>query len=136
MKISEIHGDKVQALLLENLGDKPELVECSTNPEHGYRQVDVGLLMHGKVQYQPCLKCMARDRFVRQGVPPEVAEATRKNYSITHSEQQHQFNLWERWVQAHIKREDEKTFLLMLGTVGTGKSHLATAAFKALGGGW
>ena len=136
MRIDEVMGDRVQKLLLDNLGSQEEQIECSSNSAHGHRQVDVGMLLHGRVQYQPCLKCMARDRTIGQGVPPELAEVTRKGYAISCSAQQHAFNTWSRWLENHLKQEGEKTFLLMLGTVGTGKSHMAVVAFKALGGGW
>lgn len=86
--------------------------------------------------YSPCPECEAGERQARQrrywarrGVPERVLEATLANYEATSDGQRRAVRLVKEWI---AKRGN---FLILLGTAGTGKGHLAAAAMKAIGGG-
>jgi len=68
-------------------------------------------------------------RFVNMGVPERVSHATFDNYEIYEDKQNGALAAARRFVAK------ARGFLVLVGTAGTGKSHLASAVFKTLGGG-
>lgn len=69
-------------------------------------------------------------KWIQQGVPFKTAHATFDNY-LTGSDKQKIEAV--KMVERQVKRR--KGFLLLFGKYGNGKTHLASAAFKAMGGG-
>jgi len=68
-----------------------------------------------------------RARLERYGVPQRVLHATLSNYDVRTDSQREALRTVRAW------KEGEKPFLLLLGTCGTGKGHLAAALFRASG---
>jgi DNA replication protein DnaC len=89
-----------------------------------------------RTAYAPCGECggeaaRARQRaFWRQrGVPERVLDATLANFVAETGRQEHVCAKVQEW----IKRDG--TFLVLRGTPGTGKGHLASGCLKAHGHG-
>ena len=83
--------------------------------------------------YDICEWCQRENRILRtlsqSGVPSRVRSATFANYQ-TYDERQRDA---ARQIRAWIK-DESKVFLLLLGSCGTGKGHLAAAASRAFVG--
>lgn len=85
-----------------------------------------------RLVYTPCPEC-AHDRLVNEkcrkwilrGVPKKVAHATFDNYITGNSEEKTKAK--KRVETIHARRSG---FVILTGTPGTGKSHLAAALFK------
>lgn len=86
--------------------------------------------------YAPCPDCAtdkakaAQRRFwARRGVPERVITATLENFAADTEEKVIALGKVRQWIK------DNGVFLLLMGTVGTGKSHLAAGCLKAQGNG-
>lgn len=86
------------------------------------------------IVYKRCEKCAADDalrlrstEFVRCGVPEVIAHASFDNFICRTQEDGENLSSARRFAAA------QKGFLVLLGSVGNGKSHLAVAVARALG---
>lgn len=83
--------------------------------------------------YLPCSKCVqeaANQKLQEFGVPRNLIHATFDNFIPS-----------DEFDTSHVEVvksfcENPRGFLILLGGVGTGKSHLATAALRSIGRGW
>lgn len=86
--------------------------------------------------YAPCPVCLAtvaneqkRAFWARRGVPERVLDATFANFEADTDEKRCAVTACRSWVRRR------GNFLLLIGTAGTGKGHLAASALKASGAG-
>lgn len=120
-----------------NLGDRPDRIPCTNDPDHPMRIIDAGYLAQGGIRYLPCKPCQQLRRFSRCGIPPRLMAAKVNGFKATTPAQENVVKQVTDWIQSHRDRSrDRETFMLLAGKPGTGKSHLAAASLKALGGGW
>jgi len=121
------------------ISKQPQSITCRVHPDCN-RQIDknykdkVGGQF--KARYLPCIKCqnearqkVERERLHSCGVPDNLIHATFDNLKP------------ESDAAGHVEDTKEfcnagRGFLVMLGGVGTGKSHLAVASFRFFGNGW
>jgi len=86
--------------------------------------------------YAPCAECTSeaskkqqRAFWRRRGVPERVIDSTLSNFRAEMDEQVDALSSVREWVKRN------GTFLLLRGTPGTGKGHLASGCLKAQGNG-
>lgn len=89
-----------------------------------------------RVVYAPCQECTGNEarakqaRFwARRGVPQRLIDATLANYEQTLPEQSTALEKVKKWLAS------DGVFLILAGTPGTGKGHLAVGCMKAHGTG-
>lgn len=92
------------------------------------------------VVYDPCPMCVEenraewlRDRWGSTGIPKKVIRATFDNFELYDKDQIPEMERAISKFKKQIKRK--MGFVIALGKVGTGKSHLAAAAIKETGDG-
>ena len=137
--LHELHPT-LAVVLRERLQGKPESIPCGIEG-HPERHVDTGMLRHHSIRYTPCEICAKEGQSFRKsdrlGIPRRLHEAKVATYEATGEPQERVRASVKGWILNHRENAPErKTFLILCGTPGTGKSHLAAAAIKALGGGW
>lgn len=130
-------------LLEPEIAEHPELEACEIHPDH-LRPIDREATQlaswrdegHLVLVREICPLCQAAEelrkfnhRFVTMGAPERVCHATMDNYEIYDNKQSAALSAAERFLKK------KRGFLVLVGTAGTGKSHLACAVFKELGGG-
>lgn len=88
--------------------------------------------------FKQCQKCrdemkgsLVNERWLKMGVPQKNAHATFKNYDVTISPAEQKKAI----IKFQMQLAKNCGFIIALGKVGTGKSHLAAAALKEGGGG-
>lgn len=120
----------------------PQAIPCQEHPET-LRSIDFDLSCRESREsgrfvaaYAPCAVCVALEAKARQrafwsrrGVPERVLDATFANFRTDTPEKGEAVGKVREWT----KRRGN--FLLLIGTTGTGKGHLASAALKAGGAG-
>lgn len=83
-----------------------------------------------RLVYDACNACQAEKRtrreLARAGVPSRVHGAKFENYEIYDERQKEAVRQIRAWI-----KDPEKAFLLLLGSCGAGKGHLAAAACRA-----
>lgn len=86
--------------------------------------------------YEPCQRCEAEEKRQRQrrywsrrGVPERVLEATFATYEATSDKQRIALRTVREW---SLRRGN---YLILIGSTGTGKGHLAASAMKSIGSG-
>jgi len=83
-------------------------------------------------------ECYFRNRGERllavAGIPPRYRHCELDNFECGSDHTTEKSTAWARWLAGRFVEEYpvDKTGLLFVGTVGTGKTHLATAVVKAL----
>lgn len=118
----------------------PKTIPCQADETHPPRPFDIDLTANrthdrGKFcpVYSPCEICQqeseSRLHWSRFGLPQRVVDATFENYQHPRKDQAEARAKVMGWVDAG------GIFLILLGTPGTGKGHLAAAALKAHGSG-
>lgn len=129
---------KQRTALAEHLPAQPQTLHCEV---HGYdRPLDEGKcsLWPGqlKLSYFPCPHCEEAERqrerdetFVRMGIPPLLMRATFGALEYEDAHDRENAQNCERW------SKDPVGFLVLLGAVGTGKSHIGAAILRTVGRG-
>ena len=135
--LDDLAYEAVRERLRKQLGTRPESIPCDRNPAHKPRQVDAWMLSRGEIRYVACAECASTPNWERAGIPPRLIDATVAGYRKETEEQKKMVASVVSWIEAHIRNEAaRKTFLVLAGHPGTGKSHLSAASLKAIGGGW
>ena len=88
--------------------------------------------------YAPCDHCekeaAIREKLARYGVPRRVRHARFSNFETETPAQERALETVREWVRGHKSTESRKEWaMLLLGSCGTGKGHLASASIRALG---
>ena len=134
LTISEIISEPVREKLRAALGEHPEEIACSFDPEHPKRLLDVEYLnTWGKVRYHPCVICSSikaeAGRWFKRGMPLRVIDATWDNFEVTSPEMAVARDDVQAWAKS-------SSWIMWLGgNAGTGKGHLTACAMKEIGGG-
>ena len=133
------------AELREQVAAAPPWIACKVHPEVR-RAIDIELCSQRTREsgaftaaYAPCVACEAEETrqrqrryWARRGVPERVLEATFRSYDAAGEKAQAKAEAVAT-VRGWVAKRGN--FLLLTGTPGTGKGHLAAAAMKAIGDG-
>jgi DNA replication protein DnaC len=122
------------------MSNQPQAVRCRVHPDCE-RLIDEKLTAVAtsnnfgqfKAGYTPCRKCLDEaqlERLQGYGVPENLLHATFENFMPDAEDDAVHVEV----VQSFC--ETKRGFLILLGGYGTGKSHLAAAAFRVYGRGW
>jgi len=117
----------------------PTTIKCRRHPEHD-RQLDEEFSAEATAamgtltaRYLPCPNCKAEvesSRLVEYGLPANLTHANFDNFTPGNEDEAGFVKVVESFYAAR------RGFLILLGGYGTGKSHLAAAAFRRYGQGW
>ena len=123
-----------QSVFLSNI---PEIRPCSIHPGFLQRRDNRRSWLHRDARYQDCELCLLEkekiesgERLAEMGVPLNLRGATFENW--TPADEQAEPILASVREFAKVRRG----FLLLLGDLGTGKTHLAVAALRTFKTGW
>jgi DNA replication protein DnaC len=107
------------------LSTVPPSTPCKRHPEViRLRDENESSKSNGAV-YKPCELCWTAQRLQQMGVPPAYCEATLQNW--TPDDDKAALNL----DRVREFGEAKRGFLVLLGKVGTGKTHLAVASLRS-----
>jgi DNA replication protein DnaC len=119
------------------LGTLPASAPCQHHPHIARQRDDAKSWSEGRAVFLPCVVCRAAgqrqqdtERLTRMGVPLNLCGATFENW--TADGEQAEANLASVREFASARRG----FLVMLGDLGTGKTHLAVAVLRTFKSGW
>lgn len=115
----------------------PMTSPCQRHPDISQQRDDRRSWLHRAPKYQRCRVCADEEnkaleiaRLQKMGVPAILLEATLENWGKR--SEQHQVHRDKVAEFIRVKRG----FLIMLGELGTGKSHLAVACLRHFKHGW
>lgn len=145
LKMSEDMAEKLQKARQEfydKLGFEPDRVNCTKHPgqicEFDEEKSLAIFFSQNKLElkYHPCKKCAEEIlvnekcyKWRKMGVPQKLQTATFHNYEAKSKEQR------EALDEVKGQAAKQRGFILMVGKNGCGKSHLAVAVLKFMGGG-
>ena len=122
------------------MATQPQLIHCHVHPdeqrlidehETARRTADnAGMLTAGYIGCPKCLEETKRERFKSYGVPDNLLHATFDNFMPEGDDESSHVAVATDFCN------DQRGFLVLLGGYGTGKSHLASAAFQSFKHGW
>jgi DNA replication protein DnaC len=126
---------------------KPKQANCDHHGVYESKSYRRGFGAHAEIGWTDCPKCgqeaeerakrkeiqiAADGHFSRSQIPKRYLEASLENYRTDCGEQEEALNTVKRYVDQFEDRLKEGGSMLLCGTVGTGKTHLACAIAVAV----
>lgn len=111
------------------LGDDNHCPECLAEEVDAKRRADTQAAI---AECEARAKAVIDDGSSTSDIPRLYARHSFNNFNAVSAAQKRAYALSRGWAVQMYHGEDEKPWLAIYGTVGTGKTHLAVSAFRAL----